>query len=103
MKETAARPPGEPDGGSTPEGMGDEGSAPVKRGPRRPPPQPLPRQPGAGVAPARGVLAQRGFHGATIERVARRSGTPRPTVYELFGGKDELFAPVGDEWAEGGG
>jgi len=100
MKETAARPPGEPDGGSTPEGTGDEGSAPVKRGPGRPRLQPLAQQRRAVLDAALEVFAQHGFHGATIERVARRSGTPRPTVYELFGGKDELFAAVVDESAE---
>ena len=49
---------------------------------------------------ARAVFAQHGYHGATIEAVARGSGTPRPTVYELFGSKDELFAAVVDDSAE---
>lgn len=45
------------------------------------------------------VFAQHGYHGATIEAVARASGTPRPTIYELFGGKDELFAALVDDAA----
>ena len=49
---------------------------------------------------ARAVFAQHGFHGATIEAMARRSGTPRPTVYELFGTKDELFDVVLADAAE---
>jgi AcrR family transcriptional regulator len=46
------------------------------------------------------VFARHGYYGATIERVARRSGTPRPTVYQLFGGKEELFAAVVDMAAD---
>jgi AcrR family transcriptional regulator len=49
---------------------------------------------------ARAVFAQHGYHGATIEAVARGSGTPRPTVYELFGTKDDLFAAVVDDAAD---
>lgn len=49
---------------------------------------------------ARALFAQHGYHGATIEAVARRSGTPRPTVYELFGSKDDLFAAVIDDSAD---
>jgi AcrR family transcriptional regulator len=49
---------------------------------------------------ARTVFAQQGYHGATIEAVARGSGTPRPTVYELFGSKDDLFAAVVDDSAD---
>lgn len=46
------------------------------------------------------VFAQHGFHGATIEAVARMSGTPRPTVYELFGTKEDLFVVVVADAAE---
>ncbi len=49
---------------------------------------------------ARAVFAQHGYHGATIEAVARGSQTPRPTVYELFGSKDELFGAVVDDAAD---
>jgi AcrR family transcriptional regulator len=46
------------------------------------------------------VFAQHGYHGATIEAVARLAGTPRPTVYELFGSKDELYGAVIDVAAD---
>jgi AcrR family transcriptional regulator len=52
------------------------------------------------LSAARAVFAQHGYHGATIEAVARGSGTPRPTVYELFGTKDDLFAAVVDDAAD---
>ena len=49
---------------------------------------------------ARPVFANQGYHGATIEAIARGCGIPRPTVYEIFGGKDALFAAVLDDAAE---
>jgi len=73
---------------------------PVKRGPGRPRALPLAEQRRQVLDAARAVFAQHGFHGATIEAVARLSGTPRPTVYELFGTKDDLFVLVVDEAAE---
>lgn len=73
---------------------------PRKRGPGRPRQQPLEQQRQGVLEAALVVFAQHGYHGATIEQVARRSGTPRPTVYELFGGKEELFAAVVDLAAE---
>jgi AcrR family transcriptional regulator len=72
----------------------------AKRGPGRPRAQPLEEQRRQVLESARTVFAQHGYHGATIEAVARGSGTPRPTVYELFGSKDELFAAVVDDSAE---
>ena len=72
----------------------------AKRGPGRPRAQPLAEQRRSVLDAARAVFAHHGFHGATIEAVARRSGTPRPTVYELFGSKDELFAAVVDDSAD---
>jgi AcrR family transcriptional regulator len=84
MSETTARP---------------EQPAPSKRGPGRPRAQPLEQQRQHVLGVARAVFAQHGYHGATIEAVARGSGTPRPTVYELFGSKDELFADVVDDAA----
>ncbi|HEX6417389.1 MAG TPA: TetR/AcrR family transcriptional regulator, partial [Acidimicrobiales bacterium] len=73
---------------------------PPKRGPGRPRSQPLEQQRRSVLDAARAVFARHGYHGATIEAVAQRSGTPRPTVYELFGSKDELFGAVVDEAAE---
>ena len=58
--------------------------------------QPLAAQRQAVLDAARHQFADYGFHGTTIERVAKDAGIPRPTVYELFGGKDELFAVVED-------
>jgi AcrR family transcriptional regulator len=86
MTETAARP----DGPATP----------PKRGPGRPRAEPLEQQRRRVLDGARAVLAENGYHGATIEAVARRSGTARPTVYELFGGKSRLFDAVLDDAAE---
>jgi AcrR family transcriptional regulator len=80
MSEAAARP--------------DRPARPVKRGPGRPRAQPLEQQRRTVIEAAQSVFAQQGYHGATIEGVARRSGTPRPTVYELFGGKGQLYDAV---------
>jgi AcrR family transcriptional regulator len=78
----------------------DPPAASAKRGPGRPRAQPLEEQRRQVLGAARAVFAQHGYHGATIEAVARGSGTPRPTVYELFGSKDDLFAAVVDDSAE---
>lgn len=75
-------------------------ATPPKRGPGRPRSQPIEQQRAEVLEAARSVFAQHGFHGATIEAMARRSGTPRPTVYELFGTKDELFEVVLADAAE---
>jgi AcrR family transcriptional regulator len=72
----------------------------AKRGPGRPRALPLEEQRRRVLGAARTVFAQHGYHGATIEAVARGSGTPRPTVYELFGTKEELFAAVVDDSAD---
>ncbi len=82
----------------TSEGLG--ASDPPKRGPGRPRAQPLEEQRRRILDAARVVFAHSGFHGATIEAVARGSETPRPTVYEIFGGKDELFEALVDDAAE---
>ena len=75
-------------------------SMPQKRGPGRPRAQPLAQQRQQVLDAARAVFAQHGYHGATIEAVARGAETPRPTVYEIFGSKDELFAALVDDAAE---
>ncbi|MBN2624377.1 MAG: TetR/AcrR family transcriptional regulator [Acidimicrobiales bacterium] len=82
----------------TARGHGPQGSP--KRGPGRPRSQPLEEQRRGVLDAARAVFAQHGYHGATIEAVARRSGTPRPTVYELFGTKDDLFEAVVEDSAD---
>ncbi len=86
MSDTTARP--------------DPPARSAKRGPGRPRAQPLEEQRRSVLDAARAVFAQHGYHGATIEAVARGSGTPRPTVYELFGSKDDLFAEVVDDSAD---
>lgn len=45
---------------------------------------------------ARGVFAERGFEGASIEEISSRAGVSKPIVYEHFGGKEGLYAVVVD-------
>jgi AcrR family transcriptional regulator len=45
---------------------------------------------------SRGLFAERGFDGASIEEVAARAGVSKPVVYEHFGGKEGLYAVVVD-------
>lgn len=45
---------------------------------------------------SRGVFAERGYDGASIEEVAARAGVSKPVVYEHFGGKEGLYAVVVD-------
>ena len=44
----------------------------------------------------RGLFAERGFDGASIEEVAARAEVSKPVVYEHFGGKEGLYAVVVD-------
>src|SRR6185312_11921452 len=39
-------------------------------------------------------FAERGYHGASTELVARRAGISQPYVFRLFGTKKELFRVV---------
>ena len=48
------------------------------------------------IATARGLFAERGFGGASIEEVAARAEVSKPVVYEHFGGKEGLYAVVVD-------
>jgi AcrR family transcriptional regulator len=45
---------------------------------------------------SRGLFAERGFEGASIEEIAARAGVSKPVVYEHFGGKEGLYAVVVD-------
>lgn len=45
---------------------------------------------------ARGLFAERGFEGTSIEEIAQRAGVSKPIVYEHFGGKEGLYAVVVD-------
>jgi AcrR family transcriptional regulator len=46
------------------------------------------------------VVAERGFHGATVDQIAQRAGFSVGALYSNFGGKDDLFAAVIDEHVE---
>src|SRR5579871_5769751 len=39
-------------------------------------------------------FAERGYHGASTEDIARRAGISQPYVFRLFGTKKELFRAV---------
>ncbi len=43
---------------------------------------------------AQTVFAERGFHGASTEEIARRAGISQPYVFRLFGTKKDLFIAV---------
>jgi AcrR family transcriptional regulator len=45
---------------------------------------------------ARGLFAERGFEGTSIEEVAARAEVSKPVVYQHFGGKEGLYAVVVD-------
>jgi AcrR family transcriptional regulator len=45
---------------------------------------------------ARGLFAERGFDGTSVEEIAARAGVSKPVVYEHFGGKEGLYAVVVD-------
>lgn len=42
----------------------------------------------------RGVFAERGYEGASIEEIASRAEVSKPVVYEHFGGKEGLYRAV---------
>src|SRR5690349_15728638 len=48
------------------------------------------------ISISRGLFAERGFDGASIEEVASRAEVSKPVVYEHFGGKEGLYAVVVD-------
>ncbi len=45
---------------------------------------------------ARGLFAERGYEGTSIEEIAQRANVSKPIVYEHFGGKEGLYAVVVD-------
>ena len=49
---------------------------------------------------ARGLFAERGFEGTSIEEIAQRAGVSKPIVYEHFGGKEGLYAVIVDREME---
>jgi AcrR family transcriptional regulator len=48
------------------------------------------------IAVGRGLFAERGYDGTSIEEVAARADVSKPVVYEHFGGKEGLYAVVVD-------
>jgi AcrR family transcriptional regulator len=51
------------------------------------------------IAAAAKMFAQRGFHGASIEQIAREAGFSTGAVYWHFSGKDDLFLAVFEDYA----
>ncbi len=45
---------------------------------------------------SRGLFAERGFEGTSVEEIAARAEVSKPVVYEHFGGKEGLYAVVVD-------
>ena len=48
------------------------------------------------VEVAKGVFAELGYDGASVEEIASRAGVSKPIVYEHFGGKEGVYAVVVD-------
>jgi AcrR family transcriptional regulator len=38
------------------------------------------------------LFAERGFHGASMDELAKRAGVSKPVIYDHFGSKEQLFA-----------
>lgn len=43
------------------------------------------------VALAQELFAERGYHGASMSELARRAGVTKPVIYDVIGGKEDLF------------
>jgi AcrR family transcriptional regulator len=48
------------------------------------------------LAIGRGLFAEKGFEGTSVEEIAATAGVSKPVVYEHFGGKEGLYAVVVD-------
>ena len=48
------------------------------------------------IGVARGLFADRGFEGTSVEEIAAKAQVSKPVVYEHFGGKEGLYAVVVD-------
>ncbi|MBA2578370.1 MAG: TetR/AcrR family transcriptional regulator [Euzebyaceae bacterium] len=48
------------------------------------------------VEVAKGVFAEHGYDGASVEEIAHRAKVSKPIVYEHFGGKEGIYAVVVD-------
>jgi AcrR family transcriptional regulator len=51
------------------------------------------------LAAARRAFARRGFHGASLEQIAREAGYSTGAIYWHFSGKDDLFLAVFEDYA----
>src|SRR3989442_11650236 len=51
------------------------------------------------VAAATRVFASRGFHGASLQEIAREAGYSTGAIYWHFSGKDDLFLAVYEAYA----
>src|SRR5829696_4377887 len=49
---------------------------------------------------ARSVLVERGYHGASLDLVAREAGYTKGAVYSAFGGKAQMFLAVWEREVE---
>jgi AcrR family transcriptional regulator len=48
------------------------------------------------IVTARGLFAEKGYEGTSVEEIAARAEVSKPVVYEHFGGKEGLYAVVVD-------
>src|SRR5690606_7680567 len=48
------------------------------------------------LAVSRGLFAEKGFEGTSVEEIAARAEVSKPVVYEHFGGKEGIYAVVVD-------
>jgi AcrR family transcriptional regulator len=69
---------------------------PARRPRGRPRQVPLEEQRETILATATRLFAADGFDGVTSERIAEESGVGRPSVYQLFGSKNDLFIAAVD-------
>jgi len=75
----------------------DDYQAPTAPRPRgRPRQVPIEEQRERILAAATEVFAREGFDGTTSERIAEVSGVGRPSVYQLFGSKNDVFIAAVD-------
>lgn len=51
------------------------------------------------ITAAREIIAEKGFHRATLDEIAARAGLTKGAVYDNFASKDELFSAVVVAWA----
>jgi len=75
---------------------GVDGEAVPRRRRGRPRQVPLEEQRERILATATEIFATEGFDGATSERIAELSGVGRPSVYQLFGSKNDVFIAAVD-------